>query len=298
MEKLGRRLTETTEQMHRDTEAVLGSQSENKQAHVKPMKKITLKCLSVILPKKLVDYFHTILAAISWKQAGGKEIERFDYYALSTAFMLDCIKKSNRDFSQLSILSVGCRAGYLVGILPIFDKVLHSTMVGLEGVEEISTLNPEINLHQVVGDFFELTPGDISPLSKGIDVILSHATIHCMADSRYDNDQANDQWGGRERPYSFARKVRSLTDARVAVIFSCAVSNEERLVDDAGWLSHQKLTDSFIAEDFTLKRVLFDKQCGRFHSQDPNNGPRVVEELPLDYLKSHNYVIGNYYFEG
>lgn len=280
---------------------MFNNDSHQSTAKPKPIVKLAMALIS-LMPNELIRRFINLFSDILYKKRNSRDIESFSYYGFSTFFMIDCIKEI-RDFGKLSVLSVGCRVEQLIGILPLFDKCLHNTMIGMEDIGEIQRIESGTDLNEIVGDFFALNRSDILPfLPYNIDVVLSQATIHCMSDSRYNNSKSMDQWGGLERPYSFAKKLKLLIpNPQFAVIFSCAVSKEESLTDNSSWLNNQKLIDSFLAEGFTLKKHCFDKNqlvdTSCRGGTKAKSVPRISETLPLEYLESHDYVIGNYYFE-
>ncbi len=77
--------------------------------------------------------------------------------------------------------------------------------------QDFEMLNASIqrDSHQMTKDFFLVSLEDEG--IYGIDLVISHATIHCLKDVRYGNKIDDYVWGGKERPYQVARKLRELT---------------------------------------------------------------------------------------
>src|SRR5580704_17600525 len=149
-----------------------------------------------------------------FKRHGYIERELPDYYAFTSAFMLEMLLRSGRAPQRSSVLSVGCRVDHLISFTALFKNVFHFTMVEMEGAAEILAKLEKYNFHQFVGDFFSVEPERFCNTtgSSEVDIVLSHAAVHCMSELRYGNAAAlkSDQWGGIERPYFFARKLRQL----------------------------------------------------------------------------------------
>lgn len=224
-----------------------------------------------------------------YRKNGMKYVEDYDYYSLTTAFMINELKNELKNegggFEGKICLSVGCKIGYLVVMLPLFKKVIHSTMEEMCEKEEVNKIF-ENKIMEVCGDFMQLAEEESL---KEVEVVLSHATIHCMQDSRYGN-----KFVEGETPYCFSNKLSSICPNAKHIIVSVPVNDNDNIVDNGSWLCDQKFIDSFVSNGYRIQAKLYDKNCLAQNLYDVND--RVSREFPREYAKNHAYIIGNYHF--
>jgi hypothetical protein len=164
--------------------------------------------LKNLLASKLVGAVHTesLNGLISvanhelFRRRGYIDRELPDYYAFTTAFMLGMLAQNGRKPENEVILSVGCRVDHLLNFTVSFKRVIHISMMEMEGAEDVLAVLNKRNFRQIVGDVFAI---DAHALAAGggcgdADIVLSHATVHCLSDTRYGNSalSASDRWGG------------------------------------------------------------------------------------------------------
>ena len=214
------------------------------------------------------------------------EPESFSYYAVTQAFMNSVLKEYGN-----AILSVGGRVEHIVSHLPLYSKVIHVTMIPIEKIGELKELQGYLNfeIKEINKDFFEIEKEALA----GVDVetCISHATLHCMNDARYGNDESKSIRG-----YLFAKKLVELCPKIKHVVISAAVSNVDKAVTTySRSLDNGLLIQSFLDQNFELKRCLYDK--GVLHANNYGVNERFSEEFPSSFCDDHVYVLGNYYFE-
>ena len=253
------------------------------------IRKIFYKIESLITSKISTENWEKIQQKarnVLWVRHGMIEVENYGYYSATTMFMHRKMKEIWGE-EKINLLSVGGRVAYVVPMIPFCTNLLHLSMIPMEEKDELKNICDNCNINQMVGDFFEFRSTEEF---KRINVLVSHATIHCMNDTRYGNDVSNREF----KSYLFAKKLVELCPNIKYAIVSVPVNLEEAIVNNSTHLSDRKFIKSFEDEGFRLESCLYDKKC--LSENEYECGERFSKEFPIDYGRQHQYVVGNYCF--
>jgi len=175
---------------------------------------------------------------------GNNETEKFDYYSMTSHFIL------NNTTQDSNVLSVGCRLNQLLPMTHYYKNIIHVTTIPIQNLDNIDKILPINNLSVVIGDFFKLDDNSF----PSVDTLISQATIHCMADSRYNNEFKKSE----PAPYRFAKKlVKICPNIKIAAV-SIAVNREENIEDNYTWLNENKFLSSFEEAGFECNSRFYD----------------------------------------
>ena len=141
-------------------------------------------------------------------------------------------------------------------------------MVPIEDFEEINLLYTHDKIVERLGDFYELN-NEMESMDE-VEILISHATIHCMGDTRYGNTNERQN----DRIYGFAQFVAGLCKNLKHIIVSVPVNERENLANNASWLNDKKFINSFEENGYKLKKAIYDKRCLR--DNDYNEGERIT----------------------
>lgn len=220
-------------------------------------------------------YFKKYIKKIIRRFQGNKEMEYFDYYSMTSHFIL---KNTTQDSN---VLSVGCRLNQLLPMSHFYKNIIHVTSVPIQDLDNIEDVLPISNLRIIIGDFFNLDYN----LFPSVDTLISQATIHCMSDSRYFNEFRKSE----PAPYRFARKLIEICPNIKRAAVSIAVNREENIEDNYTWLNEKKFLASFEKAGFECIDRFYD-------INKPGGGIRFSLMFPDNYATRHSYIIGNYFF--
>lgn len=208
--------------------------------------------------------------------------ELFDYYSITSHFMLLKLSEYELLDDKTNVLSVGCRLNQILPISHFFNVVNHLTTIPIDGMGKLEDIVGKTNIKINVGDFFQIEKNAFA----NHQAVLSQATIHCMADTRYRNNKTNYSKMETSRPYMFAKKLKEVCPDVKACIVSVAVAEKDNFAENASILSQKKFIQSFLKSGFHLDSEFY---------QDIYSG-ELSMEFPIEHIGDIPYVIGNFSF--
>jgi hypothetical protein len=203
--------------------------------------------------------------------------EQPDYYAVASRYALERLREHG-DFSRMTLLCCTARMCHLADYVAIFGSVHHSSIVETDWPPG----RKDPIFHH--GDFFDLQP-------LAIDCVISHATMHCVGDTRYGNAKT-----AMERAYQFPGHLRSIAGKTVPTFVTVAVNREERNWENNRCLSHDRVVKSFVDAGFALRDFYFDYLSGGSNNNRQFHNCRQEKALPVIGTEGIQYVVGTYYF--
>jgi hypothetical protein len=188
--------------------------------------------------------------------------------------------------SEMKLVCCTARMYHLADYAALFGTVYHSSMH--ETHWPPSGRGDSISY---VGDLFDLEP-------LPVDCIISHATMHCLSDTRYGNETQTDK-SPMVRPYLFPAQLRRMVgDRSLPTFVTVAVNHDERDWENNRWLSHEGVLKCFGASGSNLQDYYFDYLTGGCTNPDRFRADayRQAKDLPPPSLEGVDYVMGTYYF--
>lgn len=205
--------------------------------------------------------------------------ESYDYYSATTTFMVNNISRVDSKI----VFSLGGRVQQIVPLLGMLDRLYHCSVIRMKHDIDLRNLPGACDFIAIYEDFFNI---EHRKEFDEINIVISHACIHCLNDTRYFNNEEE------FRSYKVARRINELFPNVNMVILSAAVNKMGCIKDNSSFLCEEQLVESFLSNGFFLDEKFYDLECGMEHVYCV--GDRFLKNIPdLDVDK---YVIGNYCF--
>ena len=228
-----------------------------------------------ILQIKLKEAERTCFLAYGMK---GKE--EYDYYEFTTSFLISFIQE-NHLYDKVA-LSIGGRIGGVVAVANLFSTVFHCSMMPMQDSDDFRKIFATNKLIEINTDFWKLNDERI----KNVEFVFSHATIHCLNDTRYGNLNKD-----LDRIKKVPQHLKKICPKLKYILVSVPVNLENHFEDNNTWLGNESIIEEFDNAGFELKKAIYDKKC-----LDNKFDNRFSLEFPRDYCMNHMYIIGNFLF--
>lgn len=137
------------------------------------------------LPVKMLDKMKITLDGVIFRRHGSVEIEQYDYYSATTAFAYSNFKRILD--GRIRLFSLAGKVEHITPMMGVCDSVFHLSMMPFEDADDLkSVISDYDNMVIKQGDFFLLEKNEVL---EQVNALVSHATIHCMNDTRYNNTE-------------------------------------------------------------------------------------------------------------
>lgn len=214
-----------------------------------------------------------------------KGIEEYDYYEFTTSLLVKVVH-DYKLYDKIA-LSLGGKVGGVITVANLFCKVFHCSMMPMLECNDFKKIYGDNKLIEFNMDFWELEDDRL----RNVEVMFSHAAIHCLNDTRYGN-KVNDL----NRIKNVPRRLKEICPKLKYIVISVPVNMDDHFMDNNTWLGNDDFIDAFESVGYRLNEVIYDKKC--LGDNKWEDGERFSMEFPAEYCLKHKYIVGNFFFLG